>query len=299
MLSRFGGGVKRFLSSFYQFFVNFLLTNGKMYAMMEIGEAGMFPLCLNSMPEGAEDNHMEKEKGLSHIAELLARVEGASFHELPDLGLYMDQVTGYLNKPLCALALSREEAPLTPSMINNYVKGGHISRPTQKKYSREQLAALYMLCSLKNALSITDAAALIYFLTEEHGMSDAYNRFVTDQKENAMALASQFADLSDTDALADLALELSLRASSERIAAEALIAYLVGRDEEKIARARAAAEKERLAKEAEVKAQKEAERQVREAAKAKKEAAKAAKDATKKKAEKKTEKKQKTDKKAE
>ncbi len=247
---------------------------------------------------------MEKEKRLAHIAELLARVEGASFGELPDLGLYMDQVTGYLNKPLGALSLSREEAPLTPSMINNYVKGGHISRPMQKKYSREQLAELYMLCSLKNALSITDAAALIYFLTEEHGTDAAYNRFVAEQKEDATALSAQFSDLSDSDALADLALELSLRASAERIAAEALIAYLVERDEEKIARARAAAEQERLAKEAEAKTQREAERQAREAAKQEKEAAKQEKEAAKKKAEreaakKKAEKKQKTEKKAE
>lgn len=246
---------------------------------------------------------MEKKKQLAHIAELLSRVEGASFGELPDLGLYMDQVTGYLNKSLGTISLSREEAPLTPSMINNYVKGGHISRPTQKKYSREQLAELYMLCSLKNTLSITDAAALIYFLTEEHGVGDAYNGFVTDQKENAAALAAQFADLSDTDALADLALSLSLRASAEQSAAEALIAYLVERDEEKIARARAAIEEERLIKEAAAKAKKEAERLAREAAKREKEAEKAEKEAAKKKADRKqkkeTEKKQKSDKKAE
>ena len=85
---------------------------------------------------------MEKENGLERVARLLAAVSGAAFEDLPDLGLYMDQVTGYLNKHLGALSLSREEAPLTPSMINNYVKNGHIARPTQKKYSREQLAAL-------------------------------------------------------------------------------------------------------------------------------------------------------------
>ena len=245
---------------------------------------------------------MEKEKGLASIAELLAHIKGASFGELPDLGLYMDQVTGYLNKPLGALSLSREEAPLTPSMINNYVKGGHISRPTQKKYSREQLAALYMLCSLKNALSIPDAAALIYFLTEEHGMGDAYNRFVAEQREDAAALSLQFADLSDTDALADLALELSLRASAERIAAEALIAYLIEKDDAKMARAREAAEVLRAEREAQAKAEKAAQRSEREAAKAAKEAAKAEREAAKKiekKPKKEAEKKQKNNKKAE
>lgn len=200
---------------------------------------------------------MEKENGLQWIAHALAAVSGASFSDLPDLGLYMDQVTGYLNKHLCALSLSREEAPLTPSMINNYVKNGHIARPTQKKYSREQLAALYMLCSLKNNLSITDAAALIYFLTEEHGMDEAYTRFVKEQKENTQALAAQFADLSDDGALADLALELALRACAERLAAEALIGYLIEKDDAKMARAREAAEAERAAREAQTKAARE------------------------------------------
>lgn len=234
---------------------------------------------------------MEKENGLLQVAELLARVGGASFGELPDLGLYMDQVTGYLNKPLGALSLSREESPLTPSMINNYVKGGHIARPTQKKYSREQMAALYMLCSLKNSLSITDAAALIYFLTEEHGMGAAYDGFVAEQKEDAEALAAQFAELSDNDTLADLALELALRSSVERLAAEALIEYLIEKDDAKMARAREAAEAERAEKEAQVKAEKEAEREARAQAKVEKEAAKAAREAEKKKAEKKSEKK--------
>jgi hypothetical protein len=246
---------------------------------------------------------MEKEKGVSQIAELLARVGGASFAELPDLGLYMDQVTGYLNKPLGALSLSREEAPLTPSMINNYVKGGHIARPTQKKYSREQLAALYMLCSLKNSLSITDAAALIYFLTEEHGMKTAYDNFVAEQKEDAAALALQFADLSDSDKLADLALELAMRASAERLAAEALIEYLIEKDDEKMARVRKAQEAERAELEAKAKGERDAARAEREAAKAAKEAAKTEREASKKKAEKKpkkdADKKQKNDKKAE
>lgn len=239
---------------------------------------------------------MEKENSLQRIAALLARVEGACFTDLPDLGLYMDQVTGYLNKQLGALSLSREEAPLTPSMINNYVKNGHIARPTQKKYSREQLAALYMLCSLKNNLSITDAAALIYFLTEEHGMDVAYNHFVAEQKENARALAAQFADLSEGDALADLALELALRACAERLAAEALIAHLIEKDDAKMAKAREAAEAERAAREAQAKAAREAERQEKEAARAEKEAERKK---TEKKAKKEPEKKKESKKKAE
>ena len=104
---------------------------------------------------------MEEEIIPEKIAEMLGGMETVAWEEMPDLGLYMDQVTSFLNRLLRPFTLGRDDAPLTPSMINNYVKSGHISRPSKKKYCREQLAALYMLCSLKKNLSITDAAALI------------------------------------------------------------------------------------------------------------------------------------------
>ena len=126
---------------------------------------------------------MEEEIISEKIAEMLGGMETVAWEEMPDLGLYMDQVTSFLNRLLRPFTLGRDDAPLTPSMINNYVKSGHISRPTKKKYSREQLAALYMLCSLKKNLSITDAAALIYFLTAQEGAKGAYTRFVATQTE--------------------------------------------------------------------------------------------------------------------
>ena len=92
---------------------------------------------------------MAEENNLKKLAELINHPDLADWEELPDIGLYMDQVTGLLNRKLAPFTMGRDEAPLTPSMINNYVKSGHISRPRKKKYSREQLAALYMLCSLK------------------------------------------------------------------------------------------------------------------------------------------------------
>ena len=127
---------------------------------------------------------MPEENGLKKLSALLAQLEQADGDDLPDIGLYMDQVTGLLNRKLSPFTMGRDETPLTPSMINNYVKSGHISRPKRKKYSREQLAALYMLCSLKGNLSITDSAALIYFLTEQEGASDAYQRCVSLQRES-------------------------------------------------------------------------------------------------------------------
>lgn len=175
---------------------------------------------------------MEEKIGLAKIEEMLDRIEVVEWDDLPDLDLYMDQVTGYLNRLLAPFSLGREEAPLTPSMINNYVKNGHIARPVQKKYSREQLAALYMLCSMKKNLSIPDAAALIAFLSAQEGAGEAYDRFAARQRETVVAVGEQILSLGkepSDESLIALAREFAQRACAERLAAEALIATLVGR----------------------------------------------------------------------
>jgi len=45
-----------------------------------------------------------------------------AWNQLPDIGLYMDQVTGYLERQLGPLFSSEKERGITPSMINNYAK---------------------------------------------------------------------------------------------------------------------------------------------------------------------------------
>ena len=216
---------------------------------------------------------MKKENKFKKQAQALSEIAPPRFEELPDLGLYMDQVTGYLNRHLASLAPAGEEAPLTPSMINNYVKNGHIDRPTQKKYGREQLSALYMLCSLKSNLSIPDAAALVCFLSEGQGARAAYDGFVATQKavtdEVAATLAALSDDPSDKEVTA-LAHTLIQRACAERLAAEALIAYLTEKNEARLARQREQEEKERGKKEAAEKAKKTAEKAEKAAKKAEK-----------------------------
>ena len=104
---------------------------------------------------------MSDTPALADLAATLAAFDVPAYDALPEIDLYMDQVIGYLNRLLCRVCRSEDGAPLTPSMINNYVKGGHVERPVQKKYSRDRLAMLYMLCCLKQNLTISEAAALL------------------------------------------------------------------------------------------------------------------------------------------
>jgi hypothetical protein len=80
--------------------------------------------------------------------------------QLPDLGLYMDQVITYMERQ-CRTLYPVAGSILTPSMINNYVKCGLVKRPVGKKYDRVQLAQLMMLCILKQVASLEEMKLLM------------------------------------------------------------------------------------------------------------------------------------------
>src|SRR5690554_2786966 len=90
--------------------------------------------------------------------------EPASWERLPELELYMDQVLTFMNRPLEPFTPDKERL-LTPSMINNYVKDGVLSRPMHKKYSRGLLALLMMICTLRSMLSLPEISSLLNGLT--------------------------------------------------------------------------------------------------------------------------------------
>ena len=71
---------------------------------------------------------------------------------LPDIGLYMDQVITLMDRTFSP-ALPKGE--MTKSMVNNYVKVGMIPRPVGKKYDREHLAMLLMICVFKPAAGLS------------------------------------------------------------------------------------------------------------------------------------------------
>ena len=109
---------------------------------------------------------MSDENNLKKLEDLIASLDLSDWAALPDVGLYMDQVTGLLNRKLSPFTMGRDEAPLTPNMINNYVKSRLIPRPAGKKYGREQIALLMMIVALKQACGMEDIRQM---LTLEEG----------------------------------------------------------------------------------------------------------------------------------
>lgn len=94
----------------------------------------------------------------NNLKEILNSRKIPVWNELPEIDLYMDQIIMLMEK---YLGTTTEEKLITPSMINNYVKLGIIPPPIKKKYSKEHIAYLIIICSLKQVMPIPDIKILI------------------------------------------------------------------------------------------------------------------------------------------
>jgi len=109
---------------------------------------------------------MFNEETIAAYLEELALPEVIHLEDIPDIELYMDQVIAFFDKKLSRLKRSEKDKLLTSTMINNYTKEEILLPPVKKRYSREHLAMLLLVYSLKQILSIRDIATLFNPLFE-------------------------------------------------------------------------------------------------------------------------------------
>ena len=150
---------------------------------------------------------------------------------LPELDLYMDQVITLMDKQLAPFQ-GEEDRLLTSSMINNYVKGGVLPRPTQKKYARPHLAMLLMIVMLKPVLSLPEIQKAMKGLGAEEHIEELYPDFIRMQTTALREVADRVQSMPEKseEALTHMAMELALEANARRTAAARILAAL--REEE-------------------------------------------------------------------
>lgn len=84
------------------------------------------------------------------------------WENIPDIGLYMEQVIALLKNYLDYLPPElKEEQFITAAAINNYVRKKIMPEPDKKKYYRTHIAYLIIICSLKQSLSIPTLQTMI------------------------------------------------------------------------------------------------------------------------------------------
>ena len=103
-------------------------------------------------------------KESDELRKLLDRLNKITYvkpEDLPNIDLYMDQVTTFMDRHLESSKRYSEDKLLTKTMINNYTKNDLLPSPNKKKYSKEHMYLLILIYYLKNILSITDIQSIL------------------------------------------------------------------------------------------------------------------------------------------
>ncbi len=133
------------------------------------------------------------------IADKLRRWEKflRAFHlplwdEIPNLGLYMDQIIVLLTQYLDYLPPEIKDGKcITAAAINNYVRVKAMPEPVKKKYYRIHIAYLIMICTLKQSLSISTLQKFIPTGLPEDQVKELYNSYAERHRSMAEYFISQ------------------------------------------------------------------------------------------------------------
>ena len=113
---------------------------------------------------------------LESILDSLDRIDYVKSEDIPDIQLYMDQVTTFMDSHLASTRRYPSDKILTKTMINNYAKNHLLPPPEKKKYSREHMLLMLFIYYFKSFLSITDIQTLMEPLTGKYFQKeDGYN----------------------------------------------------------------------------------------------------------------------------
>ena len=111
---------------------------------------------------------------IDSILESLSRIDYIKTADIPNIDLYMDQVTTFMESKLRPSTRNpQDDKILTKTMINNYTKNDLLPPPVKKKYSKEHVLLLIFIYYFKGVLSINDIQALLQPLTTKYFQGEA------------------------------------------------------------------------------------------------------------------------------
>ena len=133
---------------------------------------------------------LDKDDMLKSILDHISGLDYIKTADIPNIELYMDQVTTFMDSQMASSKRYPDDKILTKTMINNYAKNHLLPSPNKKKYSKEHVLMLIFIYYFKSFLSISDIQALLtpladrYFQKEEGlNVEDLYNEVFGMEKE--------------------------------------------------------------------------------------------------------------------
>ena len=117
----------------------------------------------------------EKEM-MNSIFAKIAELDYIKPDEIPNIALYMDQVTTFMEDNLASTKRHDDDKILTKTMINNYAKNKLLPPPEKKRYSREHLLMLGPITE-KYFKSVTEKD-MTYIYQEVFSMEQSQIRYL-------------------------------------------------------------------------------------------------------------------------
>ena len=138
---------------------------------------------------------MTNDELFSQLLDKISSFDYIHADQIPNIDLYMDQVTTFMEEQLASTKRYEDDKILTKTMINNYAKNKLLPPPEKKRYSREHILMLIFIYYFKNILSINDIQTLLtpiaqkYFKSmTEKDMTYIYNEVFSMEKEQIESL---------------------------------------------------------------------------------------------------------------
>lgn len=113
-----------------------------------------------------------------------------ALEEIPELDLYMDQVTQLFDSKFNDSKRNEDDKALTKTMVNNYAKGKLLMSIKNKKYSKEHLILMSLIYNLKGGLSISDIKSSLNKIVktfesgEEYPVRELYTLYLKQYNED-------------------------------------------------------------------------------------------------------------------
>jgi len=138
--------------------------------------------------------HEKYNKDILNLIRSMQNIDYIHPEDLPDIDLYMDQVTTFMNEHLKSSKRFDDDKILTKTMINNYTKNNLLPPPDKKKYTKEHMLLLIFIYYFKNFLAINDIKSILDPVTDKffksgngRSLDDLYKELTRLAQENADA----------------------------------------------------------------------------------------------------------------
>lgn len=145
------------------------------------------------------------EKDLDALVSEITEFNELTLNDIPNIDLYMDQVTTLFESKLHPLKRNEEDKIMTKTMINNYAKAKIFPPVKSKKYTKEQIILLSIIYNLKQSLSLADIGKFFNPILEDMSkenrelisVENLYDTFLEIKRENENTFSEHFYSLLD------------------------------------------------------------------------------------------------------